>query len=80
MMNFLSNAKPWPLQRCLKVLGIFCRLTLRDAKQGYLSRLPHFLAHLEDSLTALPQHSEFAEWVSGTLRPAIALRLAESTL
>lgn len=78
--EFLIQCQAMAAQRSLKVLGIFCRLTLRDAKQGYLSRLPHFLAHLEDSLTALPQHSEFAEWVSGTLRPAIALRLAESTL
>jgi len=64
-------------QRSLKVLGIFCRLTLRDSKEGYLARLPHFLAHLEDSLAALPQHREFADWVTGVLRPAIMQRLEE---
>ncbi|RUR26759.1 aminoglycoside phosphotransferase [Vreelandella andesensis] len=78
--EFLTQCHAMAAQRSLKVLGIFCRLTLRDAKQGYLSRLPHFLAHLEDSLTALPQHSAFAEWVRGTLRPAILVRLAESDL
>lgn len=39
--------------RSLKVLGIFCRLTLRDHRQGYLERLPHFLNHLSDALSDL---------------------------
>lgn len=40
-------------QRSLKVLGIFCRLTLRDHRQGYVVRLPHFLDHLSDALSDL---------------------------
>ncbi len=76
--DFITQCQAMAAQRSLKVLGIFCRLTLRDAKQGYLARLPHFLAHLEDSLTALPQHRDFAEWVGSTLRPAMTQRLAES--
>ncbi|HSH48085.1 MAG TPA: phosphotransferase, partial [Halomonas sp.] len=40
-------------QRSLKVLGIFCRLTLRDHRQGYVARLPHFLDHLGDALSDL---------------------------
>ncbi|NDL69858.1 aminoglycoside phosphotransferase family protein [Vreelandella alkaliphila] len=76
--DFISQCQAMAAQRSLKVLGIFCRLTLRDAKQGYLARLPHFLSHLEDSLVALPDHSEFTEWVGSTLRPAILQQLAES--
>lgn len=77
--DFLAQCHAMAAQRSLKVLGIFCRLTLRDAKQGYLARLPHFLAHLEDSLAALPAHQGFAEWVSSELRRAIMQRLAEQS-
>ncbi|SDM01989.1 hypothetical protein SAMN05192555_108210 [Franzmannia pantelleriensis] len=62
-------------QRSLKVLGIFCRLTLRDGKRGYLARLPHFLAHLEDSLAP---HAEFAglgDWLQAQFAPALSRAL-----
>jgi hypothetical protein len=62
-------------QRALKVLGIFCRLTLRDAHQGYLERLPHFLDHLEDSLAALPEHGDISAWLTAEFRPALFRRL-----
>jgi len=62
-------------QRSLKVLGIFCRLTLRDEREGYLARLPHFLGHLEDSLTDLPGHTDLKHWLADTFRPALAARL-----
>ncbi|MGO2241606.1 MAG: aminoglycoside phosphotransferase family protein [Halomonas sp.] len=75
---FLTQCHAMAAQRSLKVLGIFCRLTLRDQKSGYLERLPHFLDHLEDSLLALPEQVAFAHWVNATLRPAIIQRLAEA--
>lgn len=76
---FIKQCNAMAAQRSLKVLGIFCRLTLRDHKRGYLARLPHFLDHLEDSLAALEQ-DEVSRWVSATLRPAMTQRLTESTL
>ncbi|XGA79350.1 phosphotransferase [Halomonas sp. CH40] len=76
--TFLGQCQAMAAQRSLKVLGIFCRLTLRDHKSGYLARLPHFLDHLEDSLGALPEHAGFAQWVSEQLRPAILQRCAET--
>lgn len=75
--TFLTQCNAMAAQRSLKVLGIFCRLTLRDQKSGYLERLPHFLDHLEDSLSLLTEQAEFAEWVKRTLRPTIMQRLAE---
>ncbi len=75
---FLAQAQAMAAQRSLKVLGIFCRLTLRDAKSGYLERLPHFLAHLEDSLAGLEGHSGVKTWLVETFRPALMARL-EST-
>ncbi|MGJ7460270.1 aminoglycoside phosphotransferase family protein [Halomonas sp. MA07-2] len=76
--GFLAQAQAMAAQRSLKVLGIFCRLTLRDAKSGYLARLPHFLAHLEESLAGLPGHEAFEAWLTGTLRPALLARLGET--
>lgn len=72
---FLEQVQAMAAQRSLKVLGIFCRLTLRDHKTGYLERLPHFLAHLEDSLAGLHGHREFRTWLADTFRPALARRL-----
>ncbi|MYL23234.1 phosphotransferase [Halomonas alkaliantarctica] len=74
--TFLRQSHAIAAQRALKVLGIFCRLTLRDGKSGYLERLPDFLAHLEASLAMLPEHADFAAWVTQTLRPAIQQKLS----
>jgi N-acetylmuramate 1-kinase len=72
---FLHQAQAMAAQRALKVLGIFCRLTLRDGREGYLQRLPHFLCHLEESLAGLPGHEAFQGWLSATFRPALEARL-----
>lgn len=85
LVTFLTQCHAMAAQRSLKVLGIFCRLTLRDQKSGYLARLPHFLAHLEDSLAALtglnlPAQAAFTEWVKLTLRPTILQRLEGAAL
>jgi len=74
--RFHAQAQAMAAQRALKVLGIFCRLTLRDGREGYLARLPHFLAHLEDSLAGLEGHDAFRAWLAETFRPALAARLA----
>ena len=42
------------LQRHLKVLGLFCRLSLRDGKDGYLKDLPRVLAYTLSECDALP--------------------------
>lgn len=77
--TFHHQAQAMAAQRALKVLGIFCRLTLRDGRSGYLERLPHFLTHLQDSLATLPQHAAFQHWLNNTFRPAVEQRLAECT-
>ncbi|WP_280563074.1 MULTISPECIES: phosphotransferase [unclassified Chromohalobacter] len=72
---FHRQVEAMGVQRSLKVLGIFCRLTLRDAKPHYLERLPHFLAHLRQGLKALPAHAEFLSWVDTTFTPALCREL-----
>jgi aminoglycoside/choline kinase family phosphotransferase len=78
--TFYRQVQAMAAQRALKVLGIFCRLTLRDDRSGYLKRLPHFLAHLEESLAALPEHADFQRWLATTFRPALESRLANEGL
>lgn len=69
--TFRYLADSMAAQRALKVLGIFCRLTLRDDKQGYLSRLPHFLGHLQDSLAPWPVFADLRGWLDATFVPAL---------
>lgn len=75
--TFLHMADVMAAQRSLKVLGIFCRLTLRDAKSGYLERLPHFLDHLRDSLAPWPDYAELVDWLDTTFAPALTRALAQ---
>lgn len=74
--TFLYQADAMAAQRSLKVLGIFCRLTLRDAKAGYLTRLPAFLDHLRDSLAPWPAFADFAGWLENDFAPALERELA----
>jgi N-acetylmuramate 1-kinase len=46
------------LQRNLKAVGIFGRLSLRDGKHGYLKDIPRTLSYVRDTL---PDHPELAE-------------------
>lgn len=44
--NFIYQLKVTSLQRHIKVLGIFCRLNIRDGKSGYLKDLPRVLDYV----------------------------------
>ncbi|WP_136066191.1 aminoglycoside phosphotransferase family protein [Modicisalibacter radicis] len=73
--TFRYQADLMAAQRSLKVLGIFCRLTLRDARSGYLERLPLFLAHLQDSLAPWPAFGELSAWLESDFAPALQREL-----
>nr|WP_297460691.1 phosphotransferase [uncultured Halomonas sp.] len=73
--TFLFMSDAMAAQRALKVLGIFCRLTLRDEREGYLARLPHFLDHLRDSLQAWPEFAELLGWLDAVFTPALDAEL-----
>lgn len=72
---FLFMTDAMAAQRAIKVLGIFCRLTLRDGKQGYLERMPHFLAHLRDSLEAWPEFADLLDWLDNIFSPVLSAEL-----
>lgn len=74
--TFLHMADAMAAQRSLKVLGIFCRLTFRDGKSGYLARLPHFLNHLRDSLAPWPAYRQMLDWLDNEFSPTLSQALA----
>lgn len=78
--TFRYHADLMAAQRSLKVLGIFCRLTLRDARPGYLERLPLFLAHLHDSLAPWPAFGELSAWLDNDFAPALERELTAREL
>ncbi|GHC22604.1 aminoglycoside phosphotransferase family protein [Aidingimonas halophila] len=78
--HFRFQADAMAAQRSLKVLGIFCRLALRDHKTRFLARLPHFLGHLEDSLTPWPAFTEFRTWLDAHFKPRLHAELQRQPL
>lgn len=59
------------LQRHLKVLGVFARLSLRDGKHGYLQDLPLVLAYTLAVARRYREFSPLAAWMEQQLLPRI---------
>ena len=49
------------LQRHIKVLGIFARLSIRDGKHGYLGDIPQTLAYVIEAASKYPELSPLLE-------------------
>lgn len=67
------------VQRAMKVLGVFCRLALRDQKPAYLIHLPRVLKNLERGLQA-PLLAPVAAWYAAYLSPYLPLRDREKQI
>ncbi len=61
------------LQRHIKVLGIFSRLSLRDGKDEYLDDLPLVVHYVRNVSKKHPETESFAAWFDKTLVPLIEL-------
>ena len=59
------------LQRHLKVLGIFARLSLRDGKTRYLDDLPLVMRYVLEVAQKYPQTQAFYHWFIEHLEPKI---------
>jgi aminoglycoside/choline kinase family phosphotransferase len=57
------------LQRHLKVLGVFCRLHLRDNKTGYLRDLPLTFQYVTDCLENTPELQVFYQFMQDRVAP-----------
>ena len=70
--SFFKQFDLMGLQRHLKVLGIFARLSLRDGKTGYLKDLPLVLAYVRETCQQYSEFAAFDEWFEASLQPLIA--------
>ena len=59
------------LQRHIKVLGIFARLSLRDNKTAYLKELPRVLGYIGEVLRQYPQLATARAWFEEELMPRV---------
>lgn len=61
--QFKSEFHLVALQRHLKVLGIFCRLAIRDNKRNYLQYLPTVINYIKDSVDLHPEYQGIYELI-----------------
>jgi N-acetylmuramate 1-kinase len=73
--DFLRDFDLMGLQRHLKVLGIFCRLNLRDGKAQYLQDLPRVIDYVLRIAASYSELIEFTEWFKQRLLPQAMLKL-----
>ena len=66
------------LQRHLKVLGIFCRLSLRDNKSQYLADIPLVIQYFLEVSRLYPELGDFVEWFNRRALPVANQRLPRS--
>jgi aminoglycoside/choline kinase family phosphotransferase len=59
------------LQRHLKVLGVFCRLHLRDQKKTYLQHLPLTLNYVSDCAKSHDPLHSFYQFIQAKVSPAL---------
>jgi hypothetical protein len=57
------------LQRHIKVLGIFARLSLRDGKHGYLNDLPTVFRYVQSVAAQHEVSKDFLGWLNDKIKP-----------
>ena len=67
------------LQRHLKVMGIFSRLSLRDKKPRYLADIPLVIDYFLDVAAAHPELTAFVDWFLQRVLPAANRELELTT-
>lgn len=78
LAQFLRDADWMGVQRHLKNLGIFSRLSHRDGKHWYLDNVPRFIAYLDE---VLPRYAELAPLIGvleDVIKPALAARMSQA--
>lgn len=73
--QFIRDFDLMGLQRHIKVLGIFCRLTLRDGKSRYLADLPLVMQYVENVAAQHPEMALFHRWFATGPAPAMREKL-----
>lgn len=74
--RFLRDFDLMSMQRHLKVIGIFSRLSLRDGKDRYLGDIPVAIDYVREVAPHYPELNDFLDWFDTRLQPLIADGLA----
>ena len=69
--EFLRSFDKMGLQRHIKVLGIFARLSLRDGKSGYLNDLPLVIRYSLEAAQRIPEGEAFYNWFIERIEPLL---------
>lgn len=69
---FLKDFYLMGMQRQLKVVGIFCRLWLRDGKAGYIKDIPRTFGYLQRAALRYPEFAQFSRALAA-LEPVLKL-------
>ncbi|MGJ8688233.1 MAG: aminoglycoside phosphotransferase family protein [Gammaproteobacteria bacterium] len=73
---FLRDFDLMGLQRHIKVIGIFCRLYLRDGKQRYMADIPLVIDYVVTVAAKHPEMDEFLQWLQSKILPLANNKLA----
>ena len=76
--QFLRDFDLMGLQRHLKVMGIFCRLSIRDNKSQYLADIPLVIQYFLEVSGHYPELGDFVEWFNRRALPIANQRLPRS--
>ena len=76
--QFLRDLDLMGVQRHLKVMGIFCRLSLRDHKSQYLADIPLVIRYFLEVSGQYPELGDFVEWFNQRALPVANQRLPKS--
>lgn len=65
------------LQRHIKVLGIFARLSFRDGKDSYLADIPRVFDYVTDVAGRYEELQEFQQWMLNKVKPMLVQKDSE---
>ncbi len=74
---FLRDFDLMGLQRHIKVIGIFCRLNLRDGKPRYMADVPLVIDYVVRVASLHPEMKPFNDWFQDRVLPMAMPRLLE---
>lgn len=76
-VHFLRDFDLMGLQRHIKVIGIFCRLNLRDGKTRYMADVPLVIDYVVSVAAQHPEMTDFMQWLQNRILPLALPKLQE---
>src|SRR5690606_9257651 len=74
--SFMREFDLMGIQRHIKVIGIFCRLNLRDGKSGYMADIPLVIDYVLKVAASHPEMSPFLDWFRRCVLPQARAKLS----